>query len=61
MREFEDKLYKEKIYKIAGLDEVGRGCWAGPLVVAICVLKKDYNNDLINDSKKMTTLQRAIP
>ena len=41
MREFEDKLYKEKIYKIAGLDEVGRGCWAGPLVVAICVLKKE--------------------
>ena len=60
MREFEDKLYKEKIYKIAGLDEVGRGCWAGPLVVAICVLKKDYNNDLINDSKKMSSKNRQI-
>ena len=60
MREFEDKLYKEKIYKIAGLDEVGRGCWAGPLVVAICVLKKDYNNKLIKDSKKMSSKNRKL-
>ncbi len=42
-----------------GLDEVGRGCWAGPLVAAAVVL--DDNSPVIiglNDSKKLSRLQR---
>ncbi|WP_029513149.1 ribonuclease HII [Mycoplasmopsis primatum] len=39
---------------IAGLDEAGRGCCAGPLVVACVIMPKDYHNDLINDSKKIS-------
>jgi len=38
----------------AGLDEVGRGCLAGPVVAAFVVLPKDYHHPLLNDSKKLT-------
>lgn len=60
MREFERRLYKKNLFKIAGLDEVGRGCLAGPLVVAICILSKNYDNKLIKDSKKMSSRNRKI-
>ena len=47
---------REAGYKyIAGLDEVGRGCLAGPVVAAACIL--DISRPLIkglNDSKKLT-------
>ena len=37
---------------VAGVDEVGRGCLAGP-VVAAAVILKDFDNKEINDSKKI--------
>ncbi len=42
----------------AGVDEVGRGCLAGPVVAASVILPKDYANDLLNDSKQLTARQR---
>lgn len=39
-----------------GIDEVGRGCWAGPLVAGAVVLAKPIAG--IKDSKKLTKLQR---
>lgn len=42
----------------AGLDEVGRGCLAGPVVAAAVVLPKEYLNPLLNDSKQLTKAQR---
>jgi len=39
---------------IAGLDEVGRGPLAGPVVAACVVLPDDFSLDGINDSKKLT-------
>ena len=36
----------------AGVDEVGRGCLAGPVVSAAVVLKKSINLSLLEDSKK---------
>ena len=45
---------------IAGVDEVGRGCLAGPVVAAACIL--DASKPLpkgLNDSKKLTSKQRA--
>ncbi|TQC54020.1 ribonuclease HII [Mycoplasmopsis mucosicanis] len=45
---------------IIGLDEAGRGCCAGPLVVAGVVLPKNYQNSLINDSKKLTPKMREV-
>ena len=37
----------------AGVDEVGRGCLAGPVVAAAVILKKSINLDILNDSKKI--------
>ncbi len=41
---------------IFGIDEVGRGCWAGPLVVGVVGLHDDIQG--LNDSKKLSTKQR---
>lgn len=41
---------------IVGIDEVGRGCWAGPLVAGAALLKKPIPG--LKDSKKLTKLQR---
>jgi ribonuclease HII len=43
---------------IAGLDEVGRGPLAGPVVAACVILPADFSLDGINDSKKLTERQR---
>jgi len=42
----------------AGVDEVGRGCLAGPVVSAAVILKKDINLDLLKDSKKISFKKR---
>lgn len=45
---------------ILGIDEVGRGPWAGPLVIGACILPEphpDWTNTL-TDSKKLTTHKR---
>ena len=43
---------------VAGLDEVGRGPLAGPVVAACVVLPVGFSLDGINDSKKLTERQR---
>ncbi|MCP4522461.1 MAG: ribonuclease HII [Cytophagales bacterium] len=43
----------------AGLDEVGRGCLAGPVVAAAVILPKDYTHELLNDSKKLSKKART--
>jgi ribonuclease HII len=42
----------------AGLDEAGRGCLAGPVFAAAVILPKDFDNDILNDSKMMTEKNR---
>ena len=42
----------------AGCDEAGRGCLAGSVFAAAVILPQDYENDLLNDSKKLTEKQR---
>lgn len=42
----------------AGCDEVGRGCLAGPVVAAAVIIDKTFNQNFINDSKKLTFKQR---
>ena len=44
---------------IAGVDEVGRGCLAGPVVSAAVILKKNINLNLLKDSKKITFKKRV--
>ena len=41
-------------YKIAGVDEVGRGCLAGPVFAAAVILNKSINKKYIKDSKKIS-------
>jgi len=57
-RREENKLYRQGITLIAGVDESGRGAWAGPLVAAAVILPKKFKLSGINDSKKLTPAQR---
>ena len=63
------KAYKKRIMLIrqisnfkleAGCDEAGRGCLAGPVVAAAVILKEDFSNPLLNDSKKLTEKHRLL-
>ena len=47
----------QKLLK-AGVDEVGRGCLAGPVVSAAVILKKGINLKLLRDSKKISFKKR---
>ena len=42
-----------------GTDEAGRGCLAGPVTAAAVILPRDFENALLNDSKKLSEKQRA--
>ncbi|MGC4021575.1 MAG: ribonuclease HII [Cyclobacteriaceae bacterium] len=44
----------------AGCDEVGRGCLAGPVVAAAVILPKNYQHELLNDSKQLTKEERTL-
>ena len=42
----------------AGCDETGRGCIAGPVVAAAVILPRDYQNEELDDSKKLSRKKR---
>lgn len=42
----------------AGCDEAGRGCLAGPVFAAAVILPSNFENELLNDSKKLSEKQR---
>lgn len=42
----------------AGCDEAGRGCLAGAVYAAAVILPKDFENELLNDSKQLSEKQR---
>ncbi|MFC2117345.1 ribonuclease HII [Bacteroidota bacterium] len=44
----------------AGCDEAGRGCLAGPVFAAAVILPQNYENLLLNDSKKLSEKHRNI-
>ena len=50
----------EKLGSDCGIDEVGRGPWAGPVVAAAVVLPKDFSTIDIDDSKKLSKKRREI-
>ncbi|WP_027334033.1 ribonuclease HII [Mycoplasma elephantis] len=58
MLDYEKKYWDNKINFICGTDEAGRGCCAGPLVCACVIFPKNYQNILINDSKKISNNKR---
>jgi ribonuclease HII len=67
----ENKLWKKGLNLVCGLDEVGRGSFAGPVVTGAVVYEREYKvrdkivdklgrKVVIRDSKKMSARQRGI-
>ncbi|AKK20619.1 ribonuclease HII [Candidatus Liberibacter africanus] len=56
--EFETIIQEKNMWPVAGIDEVGRGAIAGPVVVAAIILDPNNIPDDINDSKKMSQKKR---
>ncbi|KIC45231.1 ribonuclease HII [Ruegeria sp. ANG-S4] len=56
--EIEQDLHSRGYVRIAGVDEVGRGPLAGPVVAAAVILDPDNIPDGLNDSKKLTAKRR---
>ena len=57
---YESTLRAQGFVRIAGVDEVGRGALAGPLVAAAVVLPDDFDRTGIRDSKLLTAKQREV-
>lgn len=57
--EFEQGYWQQNKI-VCGIDEVGRGCLAGPIVTAAVILNPNAINDKLKDSKLMTTVQIEI-
>jgi ribonuclease HII len=55
---YERRLRDAGFENVAGVDEVGRGALAGPLVVAAVILPSDFDLEGIADSKLLTPAQR---
>ncbi len=55
---FEEQLFQDGYELIAGVDEAGRGCLAGPVVAAAAIIPQKFNPKGLNDSKKLTSKQR---
>ena len=49
-----------KFNKMAGVDEVGRGCLAGPVFAAAVILNKNIDTKNIRDSKKLSFKERIL-
>jgi len=58
LKQIENQIYQQKIEKICGIDEAGRGPLAGPVVVAGVIMPKDSMIEGINDSKKVSEKKR---
>ncbi len=58
MKKYENELWKSGIKYIAGVDEVGRGPLAGPVVAAAVVLPQDFSVIGVDDSKKLSEKKR---
>jgi ribonuclease HII len=55
---FEEEGYARGFNSVAGLDEVGRGPLAGPVVAAAVILRRGFSSSDIKDSKLLTFSQR---
>jgi len=56
----EEEVRAQGFFLIAGVDEVGRGPLAGPVVAAACLLPQRYVLPGINDSKKLAEQERYL-
>ena len=58
MRTLENAVRRWGFYRVAGCDEVGRGCLAGPVVAGAVILDPDRHIPGLADSKTITALER---
>ncbi|PEN10399.1 ribonuclease HII [Longibacter salinarum] len=58
MLEHERRLWTSGYQYVAGLDEAGRGCLAGPVVAAAVILPRDIEIPAIQDSKSLSETKR---
>ena len=57
--EYENNLWNKGLQHIAGVDEVGRGCFAGPVVAAAVILPQNFKaTDKIDDCKRLSAKLR---
>ena len=57
-RDIERELWQAGHEIVVGIDEVGRGSWAGPLMVGVAVLPRDRRVNGVRDSKMLTEAGR---
>ena len=57
---FEQQCWSEGKQWVAGVDEVGRGAWAGPLTVAAAVIPRDRRIYKVRDSKMLKEPEREL-
>lgn len=57
--QFEQRLWGRGVKSVAGVDEAGRGCLAGPVVAAAVILPVDFSLPGLDDSKKIAPKKRA--
>ncbi len=53
------KWYQQHLLE-AGCDEAGRGCLAGPVFAAAVILPKEFEHELLNDSKQLSENSRLL-
>lgn len=58
MQRYERSLYQQGVEYIAGVDEAGRGCLAGPVVAAAVILPHEWTVWEVNDSKQLPESKR---
>ncbi len=58
LKEIDEKIYNTGAKYICGIDEAGRGPFAGPVVVASVILPRDSMIEGVNDSKKVSEKKR---
>ena len=58
MTKYEKELWDKGIKYVAGVDEVGRGPLAGPVVTAAVILPEDFSLLGVDDSKKLSPKKR---
>jgi ribonuclease HII len=54
------KSYFKKNLVEAGIDEAGRGCYAGPVFAAAVILPSNFHHPLLNDSKQLKEKDRNL-
>ena len=56
---FEQQFRQQDSWLVAGVDEVGVGAWAGPVIAAAVILPRDFSLEGLNDSKLLSARRRA--